>query len=228
VNSIGLRYPQAPRFFCSSRVAGRHFSPSQSDASQGLWQKKSYQVDTLKSRGFKRRDEHTTSKRSTNHLFWLWWTSFKERFASYGHLTWDKIDVAFTTDCPMNTGPLSERPLPGTGANRTTGVPRKWGNEARREHPRSWRDRSPEHRSSRGDPRDDRQGRPPQGDRPRGHYHRGDDRPRHSETDRKRDYDPRRYSDSRSRSPRQRRSRSPRHNRRDSDYPERKRRRVET
>ena len=139
----------------------------------------------------------------------------------------DEIDVTFTTDCSLNTGPLSERPFPGTGANGTPSMPRKWGNDARRENPRSWRDSSPEHRSSRGDLRDNRQGSPTQGGHSRGHYSRRDDRPRRSEMDRKRDYDSRRYSDSRSRSPRQRRSRSPRDNRRDSDYPERKRRRVE-
>ena len=143
--------------------------------------------------------------------------------ASYG----DKVNVVFTTDCPLNTGPLSERPLPGTGANRTSGMPRKWGSGARKENPRSWRDSSPGHRSSRGDPRDSGQGSPSQGDRSWGHYNRRDDRPGRSEMDRKRNYDSQRYSDSRSRSPRRRRSRSPRHNRQDGDYPERKRRRVE-
>jgi microfibrillar-associated protein 1 len=136
----------------------------------------------------------------------------------------DKVDVAFTTDCPLNTGPLSERPLPGTGANVTSSVPRKWGNDARRENPRSWRDRSPEYHSSRGDLRDNRRGSPSRRNHSWDRINRRDDRPRRSEMDRKRDYDSRRYSHSRSRSPRHRRSRSPR---RDNDYPERKRRRVE-
>jgi len=139
----------------------------------------------------------------------------------------DEIDVAYTTDCPLNTGPLSERPSPGTGANGTSSMPRKWGNDARRENPRSWRDHSPEYQSSRGDLRNDRRGSPSGRDRSWDRYHRRDDRPRRSEMDRKRDYDSRRRSHSRSRSPSHRRSRSPRDNRRDSDYPDRKRRRVE-